>query len=133
MMTVEAISSFKIEGWNEQTYLETEGGGKLTRAEVKQTFGGDIDGDGEVVWLMCYRPDETADFVGLQHIVGEIEGRAGSVVLESTGAFDGEEAKGPLRVLAGSGTGELTGIAGDGELRAPLGGRPSVSLNYRFE
>jgi hypothetical protein len=132
-MTIEAMSSFKIEGWDEQTYLETEDGGKLTRAEVKQTFGGDINGDGEVIWLMCYRPDQTADFVGLQRIVGEVGGRAGSVVLRSTGAFDGKEATGPLTIVAGSGTGELKGMVGNGELRAPLSGQPSVSLNYRFD
>ena len=132
-MSTQATSSFKIEGWDEEPYLETEEGGKLTRASVKQTFDGDINGEGEVEWLMCYRPDQTADFVGLQRIVGRVGDRSGSVVLQSTGAFDGKEAKGPLMIVAGSGTGELKGITGDGELRAPLGGEPSVSLNYRFD
>lgn len=131
-MSTQATSSFKIEGWDEQPYVETEDGGKLTRASVKQTFDGDIKGEGEVEWLMCYRPDQTADFVGLQRIVGRVGERSGSVVLQSTGAFDGKEAKGPLMIVPGSGTGELNGITGDGELRAPLGGEPSVSLNYRF-
>ncbi len=132
-MSTQATSSFKIEGWDEQAYVETEDGGKLTRAHVKQTFDGDINGEGEVEWLMCYRPDRTADFVGLQRIVGRVGERSGSVVLQSTGAFDGKEAKGPLMIVAGSGTGELEGIAGEGELRAPLGGEPSVSLTYRFD
>ena len=132
-MSIQATSSFKIEGWNEEPYVETEDGGKLTRASVKQTFDGDIKGEGEVEWLMCYRPDQTADFVGLQRIVVRVGERSGSVVLRSTGTFDGKEAKGPLTIVAGSGTGELKGITGDGELRAPLGGEPSVSLNYRFD
>ncbi len=132
-MSAQARSKFKIEGWDEQPYQENEDGGKLTRASVKQTFEGDIKGEGEVKWLMCYRPDQTADFVGLQRVVGSIGERSGSVVLETTGTFDGKEARGPLRVIAGSGTGELKGIAGDGELRAPLGGEPSVSLDYRFD
>lgn len=129
-MSTQATSSFKIEGWDEQAYVETEDGGKLTRASVKQAFDGDIKG--EVEWLMCYRPDQTADFVGLQRIVGRVGERSGSVVLQSTGAFDGKEAKGPLMIVPGSGTGELKGITGDGELCAPLGGEASVSLNYRF-
>jgi hypothetical protein len=132
-MSTQATSSFKIDGWDEQPYVEAEDGAKLTRASVKQTFDGEIKGEGEVEWLMCYRPDQTADFVGLQRIVGQIGERSGSVVLQSTGAFDGKEAKGPLIIVAGSGTGELKGITGDGELRAPLGGEPSVSLNYRFD
>lgn len=132
-MSAQATSKFKIEGWDEQPYAETEDGGKLTRASVKQTFDGDISGEGEVEWLMCYRPDQTADFVGLQRLVGRVRERSGSMVLESRGTFDGKEAKGPLTILVGSGTGELKGIAGDGELRAPLGGEPSVSLSYRFD
>jgi Protein of unknown function (DUF3224) len=132
IMGTQATSKFKIEGWDEKSYVETEEGGKLTRASVKQTFEGDIHGEGQVEWLMCYRPDQTADFVGLQRVVGRIGDLSGSMVLESTGTFDGTEAKGPLTIVAGSGTGELKGIEGDGELRAPLGGEPSVSLNYRF-
>lgn len=132
-MSTQATSKFKIEGWDEQPYVETEDGGKLTRASVKQAFDGDINAEGEVEWLMCYRPDQTADFVGFQRVVGRVGERSGSMVLESTGTFDGKEAKGPLTIVTGSGTGELKGIAGDGELRAPLGGEPSVSLNYRFE
>ena len=132
-MSTQATSEFKIEGWEEQPYVETEDGGKLTRAHVKQTFRGDIHGEGEVEWLMCYRPDNTADFVGLQRVVGRIGERSGSMVLETTGTFDGKEAKGSLRVVPGSGTGELKGISGEGELRAPLGSQPSLSLTYRFD
>ncbi len=131
-MSTRATSKFKIEGWDEQPYVESEDGGKLTRASVKQTFEGDIAGEGEVEWLMCYRPDQTADFVGLQRVVGRVGEHWGSVVLETTGTFDGKEAKGPLTIVSGSGTGELKGIAGNGELCAPLGGEPSVTLNYRF-
>ena len=132
-MSTEAKGSFKIESWDEQPYAETEGGGKLTRATVKQSFDGDIEGEGQTEWLMCYRPDQTADFVGLQRVVGKVGERSGSLVLESTGSFDGKEAKGPLTIIAGSGTGDLEGIAGEGEMRAPLGGEPQVSLSYRFD
>ena len=132
-MTTQAHGTFTIESWDEDPYAETDGGGKLTRASVKQSFAGDIEGDGQAEWLMCYRPDETADFVGLQRLVGSVGDRSGSLVLESTGTFDGREAKGPLTVVTGSGTGELAGIAGEGELVAPMGGEPSVSLSYRFD
>jgi hypothetical protein len=44
-VSAQATSKFKIEGWDEQPYAETEDGGKLTRASVKQTFDGDISGE----------------------------------------------------------------------------------------
>jgi hypothetical protein len=106
-MSTQATSRFKIDAWEEHPHLETEDGSKLTRAHVKQTFHGDIHGHGEVEWLMCYRPGKTADFVGLQHLVGQVGER--------------------------SGTRELEGIPGEGELRAPLGGQPSLTLTYRFD
>lgn len=133
-MALQATSTFKIEGWDEKTYGEIEGGGKLTRASVKQAFSGEIEGDGSVEWLMCYRPDQTADFVGLQRIVGQIGDRSGSVVLVQTaGTFDGKVARGDLSVVPGSATGDLQGLRGTGEFSAPYGSSASLTLDYDFE
>jgi hypothetical protein len=111
-MTVLAQSRFKVADWDEQAYAELENGGKLTHARVKQSFSGDIEGDGTVEWLMCYRPDKTADFIGLQHIAGRIGQRSGSfVLLQTRGTFDGKEARGILSVVPGSGTGTCAGCA----------------------
>jgi hypothetical protein len=127
-VSTQAKGTFKIDSWDEQPYAD-----RLSRAQVKATYSGDIEGQGETEWLMCYREDKTADFVGFQRIVGRLGGRSGSFVFESTGAFDGKEATGPLAIVQGSGTGELEGIVGQGTLSAPLGGEPSVSLDYDFE
>jgi hypothetical protein len=127
-VSTRAKGTFKIDSWDEQAYAD-----KLSRAQVKATYSGDIEGRGETEWLMCYREDKTADFVGFQRLVGSLGGRSGSFVFESTGAFDGKEAAGPLAIVQGSGTGELEGIVGQGTLSAPMGGEPSVSLDYDFE
>jgi hypothetical protein len=127
-VSTQAKSTFKIDAWDEEPYAD-----KLTRAQVKATYSGDIEGAGETEWLMCYREDKTADFVGFQRITGRVAGREGSFVVESTGAFDGKVASGPLAIVRGSGTGELAGIVGTGEFSAPMGGEPSVSLDYDFE
>jgi Protein of unknown function (DUF3224) len=133
-MSTRASGSFKIEGWDEKPYTEIEGGRKLTQASVKQAFSGDIEGEGAVEWLMCYRPDQTADFVGLQRIAGRLGNRSGSFVLTQTaGTFDGKEARGELSVVPGSGTGELSGLSGTGEFRAPVGGQPSITLDYDLD
>ena len=83
---------------------------------------------------MCYRPDQTADFVGLERVVGRIGDRSGSfVALHSAGSFDGAAAHGQLSVVPGSGTGELRGLCGNGSFTAPHGGEPSLTLDYDFE
>jgi Protein of unknown function (DUF3224) len=125
---------FKIEGWEESAYSEGEDGRKLTQASVKQSFSGDIEGEGSVEWLMCYRPDQTAEFVGLQRIDGRLGGRSGSfVLLQSDGSFDGTEAKGQLSVVPGSGTGELSGLRGQGRFSAPRASEASMTLDCDFE
>jgi Protein of unknown function (DUF3224) len=132
-MPTKATATFKVADWDERTYAEIEDGGKLTRASVKQAFSGDIEGEGSVEWLMCYRPDKTAGFVGLQRIVGQLEGRSGSFVLIQTdGTFDGKEARGTLAVVPDSATGELHGLRGEGEFSAPLGSEAAVTLDYEF-
>src|ERR1700730_12503108 len=133
-MSTRATGTFKIEGWDETTYGEAGEGGKLTRAAVKQAFSGDIEGEGAVEWLMCYRPDQTADFVGLQRIVGALGERSGSfVMLQSAGTVDGKEARGELSVVPGSGTEELRGLRGPREFSAPMGSTASIPLDYDFE
>ena len=48
---------FEIQAWDEQTYQQLAGDGKLTKASVRQAFSGDIVGSGSVEWLMCYRDE----------------------------------------------------------------------------
>jgi hypothetical protein len=125
-----ATGEFAIASWDEKTYKELDNGGKLTRAEVTMTFTGDLKGSGEAEWLMCYRSDGTARFVGLQRIEVAVDGRDGSFVAESVGDFDGSKAAGTWSVLDGSGTGGLAGIGGGGRFEAPLGSSASFQLDY---
>lgn len=122
--------TFEIAAWDEATLHESEAGAKLTRASVKQGFTGDIDGKGEVEWLMCYRPDGTAHFVGLQRVEGVFGEKQGAFVAETTGEFDGGTATGSWTVVAGSGEGGLAGIEGTGRFEAPHGSTAEFRLDY---
>jgi hypothetical protein len=132
-MSTHAQAKFEVQSWEENAYVELEGDAKLTRASVGQAFTGDLDGEGSVEWLMCYREDKTAEFVGLQRFVGRLGSRSGTFVMKTQGGFDGSEAKGRLDVIAGSGTEELSGITGTGEFAAPRGSTASVELDYDVE
>ena len=126
--------NFKIADWDESAYLEHDDGRKLSQASVEQTFSGDIEGEGSVRWLMCYRRDKTAEFVGLQRIDGRLGERSGSfVLLQTDGSFDGSVARGRLSIVPGSGTGDLDGLRGQGEFSAPQGGQASLTLECDFE
>jgi len=72
-----------IKSWDEKPYDEAQGLPKLTRATVAKAFMGDLEGEGHVEYLMMYRSDGSATFVGLERVVGRIGGRAGSSLYSS--------------------------------------------------
>ena len=123
--------SFQVSAWNEDTYEEQDGR-RLTRASVSQRFEGDIAGDGAAEWLMAYRADGRARFVGLQVVDGEVAGRRGSFVFETAGEFDGRVARWDATVVPGSSTGELADARGEGTFEAPHGSTASYELEISF-
>jgi hypothetical protein len=125
-----ARGSFEVKGGTEDPYDELDGGTKLTHASGTQAFSGDISGEGAVHWLMLYRADKTARFVGLQRITGSIGGRTGSFVATAEGDHDGTGSTITFSIIPGSGTGELTGISGDGNLVAKGGPNGTYELSY---
>lgn len=121
-----ANARFAIKSWNEAPYSEGQDLPKLTRASVTKTFIGDVEGEGQVEYLMMYRSDGSATFVGLERVVGRIAGMAGTFVLQRVGLFEGGLAKESYSVVPGSATGELAGLRGEGS--SALG----HATEYRF-
>jgi Protein of unknown function (DUF3224) len=129
-MKKSANARFAIKSWDEKPYSEGENQPRLTRASVVKTFTGDIEGEGRVEYLMMYRSDGTAAFVGLERITARLGGRNGSFVLQRTGVFEDGQAKESYSVVPGSGTGELEGLRGDGSSSVGHGMEHPFSLNY---
>jgi hypothetical protein len=127
-----ANSRFTINSWDEKPYSEGVDLPKLTSAAVTRTFTGDIAGDGHVEYLMMYRSDGSATFVGLERVVGHVAGKAGSFVLQRAGAFEGGVAKESYFVIPGSGTGELRGLRGEGTSAVGHGTEHPLTLNYEL-
>ena len=123
---------FQVTSMHEDTYEELAAGAKLTRAWGEQAFDGDLEGDGTVQWLMSYRRDGTARFVGLWHVTGVVGGRKGSFVMDSQGDFDGASSKGAWTIVAGSGTDELEGIRGAGGFEAARGTEATYELDVEL-
>ena len=128
-----ANSVFTIKNWEEKPYSEGADLPKLTRAAVKKTFTGDITGESDVEYLMMYRGDGTASFVGLERIVGHLAGRAGSFVLRRIGSFENGVAKESYTVIPGSGTGELRSLRGEGASAVGHGMEHPLTLNYELD
>ena len=128
-----ANSRFAIKSWDEKPYSEGPDLPKMTRGTVTKTFTGDISGEGHVEYVMMYRSDGSASFVGLERIVGNVAGKAGSFVLQRTGVFENGVAKESYSVVAGSGTGELRGLRGEGTSAVGHGNEHPLTLNYELD
>ena len=128
-----ANSRFAIKSWDEKPYSEGQDLPKLTRAAVTKTFSGDIEGEGHVEYLMVYRSDGSATFVGLERVVGKVGGKVGSFVLQRTGVFENGVAKEAYVVIPGSGTGELRSLRGEGTSAVGHGMEHPLTLTYELD
>lgn len=128
-MSTHVEGTFEMTSWDEKPYIELQGQSKLTTASIVQEFDGDVVATGTNDLVMFYREDGTAVFTGYELMVGRIDDREGSFVLEATGTFDGNEARTTVTVVPGSGTLGLAGLSGSGVWAAPHGN----SGTYTFD
>jgi hypothetical protein len=124
---------FTIKSWDEKPSVEGEGLPKITRASVSRSYSGEIEGEGRVEYVMMYRSDGTAAFLGIERISGRLGGRSGSFALQRTGEFEGGQAKESYSVIPGSGTGELSGIRGEGSSSLGHANEYPFDLDYELE
>lgn len=132
-MGTSATMTATITSWDENTYFEGDGGAKLTRATVGQAIAGDLTGEGTTEYLMCYRPDGSASYVGQQRIEGTLGGRSGSFTVHATGAYEGTETHWTWSVVPRSGTGDLAGLRGDGTGRADKEMQVAMTFDYDLD
>ena len=137
-MTTHAKAAFSVKTWDEKTRdgkpLNEVSGRKFTRALVTRSYQGDLEGEGTVDFLMFYRDDGTASYIGLEEVVGSLGGKSGSFAVQHTGSYADGTAKATSLIVPGSGTGELAGITG--QVNSVAAGHQEqypVTLDYDFE
>jgi hypothetical protein len=127
-----ANARFTVKSWDEKPYSEGQDRPRLTRASVMKTYSGDIKGEGEVEYLMMYRSDGSASFVGHERVVGQVQGKNGSFVLQRTGVFEGGQARESYFVIPGSATEELSGLRAEGHSALAHGTEYPFTLDYEL-
>jgi len=132
-MTTNTKCTFQITGWDEKTYQEIEGSAKLSNAKVTQSYSGAIEGTSVIEYLMSYTVHGTATFVGVERVSGTVDGKAGTFVLQHTGAFSEGKACSSWSIVPGCGTGGLASLRGKGNYVAGHGEPAQVSFTYSFE
>jgi hypothetical protein len=134
-MTVRAHASgtIQVKTYEPTIYDEHPGAPALVEIHVTEEFSGDIAGSGAVRFLQASRADGSASFCGIERVVGTLEGRAGSFLLQDSGTLQGNQVSGDWFVVPGSGSGQLAGLRGEGGFEAQLGQNATWTLAYWFE
>jgi hypothetical protein len=128
-----ATGKITVRTYEPTSYDQPAKGPVLSRIHVEEEFAGDVEGTGVVEFLQAQVSADTASFVGLERVSGSVGGRSGTFVLQDQGTLRGTTVSGDWFVVPGSGTGELTGLRGEGGFTAELGQGADITLDYWFE
>jgi len=105
----------------------------LMEIRLSETFTGDIDGESTVRALQVLRHDQSATLVSMQRFRGKLGGRQGTFVLQGSEIIENGKIKATWFVVPGSGTGELSGLRGEGGFEGNFGKGSDGTLDYWFE
>ncbi|GAA3066879.1 DUF3224 domain-containing protein [Streptosporangium carneum] len=126
-----AGGTFTIDSWDPQPYDEAEGA-SLTRVHVTKTFVGDLVGASTTDIITAVAQAEgSAAYAGFERFTGTVHGRKGTFVLHHTATADAGQSSLSWTILPGSGTGELSGIRGGGQIVNDDGAH-SFHLDYEL-
>ena len=88
-------------------------GGAFARFFLDKKFHGDLDAVSQGEMLAAGGPDKgEGGYVALERVTGTLHGKRGSFVLQHRGTMSGGDYHMDITVVPGSGTEELTGLAG---------------------
>ena len=105
----------------------------LMEVHIIETFTGDIEGESTVRALQVARDDHSASLVSLQRFRGRLGGRQGTFVLQGSETVESGMISATWFVVPGSGTGELSGLRGEGGFEGAFGKGSEGTLSYWFE
>jgi hypothetical protein len=108
-------------------------GPALVEVRLTETFAGDIEGESPVRALQIVREDKSASLVSMQRFKGKLGGRQGTFVLQGAETVENGKIKASWFVVPGSGTGELSGLRGEGGFEGEFGKGSEGTLDYWFE
>lgn len=128
-MSKTLTGTFQITQWDEESHIVFDEGGKQSYAQIKQTYSGDIEGNSSIKYLMNYKTETTACFVGYEVMDIEIDGKKGRMILRHDGVFEQGVASSKFNIIAENSTGELKDINGSGSFTSTENGQAI----YTFE
>jgi hypothetical protein len=129
-----AMNKFECTKWDELAYAEAAPADPANNTKIgdaKMTFAytGVLEGEGKSAGLLIYTADGSGTATGAELFTGRVNGREGTVILQTTNTFDAEGVTGTFKIVPGTGTGELADATGEGAYEMKMG---TMSTEYTF-
>ncbi|MFP3426057.1 DUF3224 domain-containing protein [Pseudoalteromonas sp. SIMBA_162] len=103
-------------------YAKGQNGINLGRMSIDKTFTGKLNASSQGEMLSAMTPVQgSAGYVAIEQVIGELEGKKGSFVLQHFGTMDKGQDSLILTVISDSGTDGLEGLAGSMKIRIENG------------
>ena len=129
-----ATGKTNVTVWDPKPYDKPTDGPALLQIHLEEDFSGDIQGSGVAESLWAQLAEDAASMVGMARVTGSIAGRSGTFLLQVQGTLQGATVSSTWFVVPGSGTGQLSGLRGEGGFTGQRGqGGSDIALDYWFE
>ncbi|MBH0047185.1 DUF3224 domain-containing protein [Pseudoalteromonas sp. NZS11_1] len=103
-------------------YAKGQQGINLGRMSIDKTFTGALNATSQGEMLSAMTPTQgSAGYVAIEQVIGTLEGKQGSFVLQHFGTMDKGHDSLILTVIPDSGTNELKGLTGSMKIRIEQG------------
>lgn len=105
-------------------------GTAIGRYGLDKQFQGDLEGTSKGEMLGAGNPATgTAGYVAIEQVTGTLHGRTGSFAMQHFGTMEDNKFELVVKVVPGSGTGDLLGISGTMIIKI-VGGKHSYQFDY---
>ena len=127
-----AVAKVTVQNSEARPYDQTSAPA-LMEIHLSERFTGDIDGESPVRALQARRSEHSASLVSMQRFRGKLGGREGTFVLQGSETVENGKISATWFVVPGSGTGDLSGLRGEGGFTGDFGKGSDATLDYWFE
>jgi hypothetical protein len=128
-MTKHASGTFEVK-LNPQTRDDNVGDPTVGRMSIDKQFRGDLEATSRGEMLAARTETEgSAGYVALERVAGALDGRAGTFALQHSGTMTRGVPQLLITVVPDSGTGQLTGLAGQMKIDI-VDGKHSYAFDY---
>jgi hypothetical protein len=129
-MTKQAAGTFELDVFAAEKPYDEHLDTKIARVHVEKTFSGDLTGTSTAELITVTTGETPRAYVAIERVEGTLDGRTGGFVLQHNAGGENGSPWLSWKITEGSGTGDLEGITGEGQIVIGPDGGHSYTLDY---